>query len=553
MNNKNRVNLPTPAVVAVRGAQRLPRFALLLLCAAYILPGLFGRDPWRQADLSSFGFMASIAQGHASWWQPAIGGVAAEGGPLPYWIGALAIKVMPFADAAFAARLPFALILMLTLVLVWYSCFHLACTEAAQPVAFAFGGEAHSIDYARALADGALLALMATLGLLQLGHETTPELLQLLASSLYLYGLAAAPYRPDKARWAALVSLPVLAASGAPIVAMVLAAIGAGLCSRSRYGEARALVKWLVLAGLLSAISAWEFNAWAWRITTESPAGLGLRMFNLLAWFTWPAGPLAAWTVWRWRSHWQRRHVLLPSVCAAIPITTSLLMGGSDRALLLALPALALLAAFALPTLQRGFAAAVDWFSVFFFSGSALFFWLYYSSMQLGWPATPMANLRKLAIGFEPRFNALALFFALVATLAWLALVRWRTAKHQYALWKSLVLPAGGVALGWLLAMTLLLPPLDYARSNRPLVEQLRKLIPANADCIATPGQALSTSAALEFQGHWQVDGKHALMASRCSYALQASNAAIPDGWEQIAFVRRPTDRVSGFAVLRRR
>ncbi|MDC8773970.1 hypothetical protein [Roseateles albus] len=546
------MNLPTPAVVAVRGAQRLPRFPLLLLCAAYILPGLFGRDPWRQADLSSFGFMASIAQGHAPWWQPAIGGVPAEGGPLPYWIGALAIKALPFADAAFAARLPFALILMLTLMLVWYSCFHLACTEAAQPVAFAFGGEAQSIDYARALSDGALLALMATLGLLQLGHETTPELLQLLASSLFLYGLAAAPFRPVKSRWAALVSLPVLAASGAPIVAMVLAAIGAWLCNRSRYAAARALVKWLLLAGLLATVSAWEFNAWAWRINTAAPVELSLRMMNLLAWFTWPAGPLAAWTIWRWRSHWQRRHILLPLVCALIPIVTSILMGGSDRALLLALPALALLAAFALPTLQRGFAAAIDWFSVFFFSAGALFFWVYYSSMQLGWPAVPLANLRRLATGFEPHFNALALFFAVLATLAWLALVRWRTARHQHALWKSLVLPAGGVALGWLLAMTLLLPPLDYARSNRPLVEQLQKTIPAHVDCIATPDQALSTSAALEFQGQWRVDGVHALAISPCSYALQSSQAQIPEGWEKIALVRRPTDRATGFAVLRR-
>ena len=45
-----------------------------------------------------------------------------------------------------------------------------------QPVAFAFGGEASPLDYARAIADAALLALIASLGLLQLGHETTPEL-----------------------------------------------------------------------------------------------------------------------------------------------------------------------------------------------------------------------------------------------------------------------------------------------------------------------------------------------------------------------------------------
>jgi hypothetical protein len=49
----------------------------------------------------------------------------------------------------------------------------------AQPVPFAFGGEASPTDYARAIADGGLLALIACLGLAQLSHETTPALAQL--------------------------------------------------------------------------------------------------------------------------------------------------------------------------------------------------------------------------------------------------------------------------------------------------------------------------------------------------------------------------------------
>jgi hypothetical protein len=547
------VNLPTPAIVAERGAKTLPRVALLLFCAAYVLPGLFGRDPWRNADLSAFGFMASIAQGHAPWWHPSIAGIAAEGGPLPYWIGALAIKAMPFADAAFAARLPYAAILALVLTLVWYSSFHLARTEAAQPVAFAFGGEAQGLDYARALADGALLALIASLGLLQLGHETTPELLQLLAAALYLYGMAAAPFRPIKARWALLASLPILAASGAPAVAIAFSLLGALLCRRSSYADVRVLTFWLLASGVLAALSAWGFNAWTWRVTVELDADLPRQFFSLLGWFCWPAWPLAMWTLWRWRAHWNRRHIFLPLIAAAVPLATSLLMDGSDRALLLGLPALAVLASFALPTLKRGFSAAMDWFSVFFFSACGLFFWVYYVSMQSGWPAQPLANLRRLAQGFTPEFNGLALALALLATLAWLCLVRWRTSRHQHALWKSLVLPAGGVALCWLLTMTLLLPPLDYARSNTALVERLRAQLPAQVDCLAAPDMALSTLAALEFQGHWAVDGLTPLGSSRCHHALQDGVAPVPAGWVQVGHVRRPTDRDSlSFAVLRR-
>ncbi|MBW8845830.1 MAG: hypothetical protein JF607_12770 [Burkholderiales bacterium] len=540
------MNLPTPAIVAERGVERLPRLALLLLCAAYVLPGLFGRDPWRNADLTSFGFMVNIAQGHAPWWQPTIAGIPADGGPLPYWLGALAIKALPFLDAPVAARLPYAFVLVGVLVAVWYTCFHLARTEAAQPVAFAFGGEAQAVDYARALADGALLALMASLGLLQLGHETTPELVQLLAVSVYLYGLAAAPFKRGRSRAAVLIALPVLAASGAPTVACALGLLGVLLNHRSSYDEAKNQRTWLLGALTLAVLAAWAFNGWAWRMQPGIQLG---SLLSLLAWFCWPAGPLALWTLWRWRRHGLRRHITVPAIALLVPLAACIGMDGSDRALLLALPSLAILAAFALPTLSRGFSAAVDWFSVFFFSASALFFWLYYLSMHTGWPAQPLANLRRLAEGFTPRFNVLALLLAVAATLSWLALVRWRTARHRHALWKSLALPSGGVALGWLLVMSLLLPPLDYARSLAPLVERLKARMPADTQCLAAPGQNLATLAALEWHGGWQVQGRGSLNASSCSHAVISTGQPTPLGWRVVAQVKRPTDR-SGSAGL---
>ncbi|MGN6831419.1 hypothetical protein [Paucibacter sp. M5-1] len=548
------MNLPNPAIVAERGAQRLPRLALLLFCAAYVIPGLFGRDPWRNADMTAFGFMASIAQGHAPWWQPAIAGIPAEGGLLPYWIGAAFIKALPWLDPALAARLPFGLALVAVLVLVWYTTFHLARTDAAQPVAFAFGGEAHAIDYARALADGALLALVASLGLLLLGHETTPELMQLLACSLFIYGLAAAPYRETKARIAVLLALPLLAASGAPAMAAALGAGGAWLVRRSSYEQVRRLLPWLLVAVALGALSAWEFRGWAWRVAVDGHAKDPLRFVSQLAWFCWPAWPMALWTLWRWRRHWQHRHVSVPLLGVLVPLITSLLMNGSDRALLLALPALAVLASFALPTLRRSVAAAMDWFSVFFFSAGALFVWAYYASMQAGWPTQPLANIRKLAQGFEPSFHPLALAVALLGTAAWIALVRWRTARHQHALWKSLVLPAGGVALLWLLAMSLWLPLLDYARSNRALIERLRSQLPTEFNCLAAPGQPMSLLASLEFQGGWVIEARRPLAQSSCQYALLQNDTQVtlPEGWSQVGTVRRPTDRVQHYLVLRR-
>ena len=256
------MNSPTPALVTLRGARRLPRVPLLLLCAAYVLPGLLGRDPWRGADLAAFGQMAAIAEGRTAWWAPMLGGVPADTALLPHWLGAAFIAAgNGFVEPALAARVPFALLLALTLTLVWYTTFHLARTDAAQPVPFAFGGEAEPVDYARAIADGAVLALMATLGLLQLGHETTPELAQLFAMALFVYALAAAPYRRVRSRIAVLAALPLLAGSGAPSMALAAGAAGCAVCWYSRYAQVRPFTGWVAAATALAAALALAIGA----------------------------------------------------------------------------------------------------------------------------------------------------------------------------------------------------------------------------------------------------------------------------------------------------
>ena len=226
------VNPPTPALVTQRAARSMPRVALLVLCAAYVLPGVFGRDPWRNADITAFGYMLSLAEGRSAWLSPALGGIAADAALLPYWLGAGFIKLLsPWLDPAIAARLPFAALLALTLALTWYATYQLARTEAAQPVAFAFGGEAQPIDYARALADAAVLALIAGLGLLQLGHETTPELAQLFAVSLLMWSMAAAPFRLWRARVGVVSALALIAGSGAPFIALATGVAGTPVCT----------------------------------------------------------------------------------------------------------------------------------------------------------------------------------------------------------------------------------------------------------------------------------------------------------------------------------
>jgi len=551
------VTSPNPALVSQRAAQRLPRVALLLFCAAYVLPGVFGRDPWKSADISAFGYMLGIANGQTPWLAPTVGGLPADAALLPYWLGAVFIKLLgPWLGPALAARIPFALLLVAVLVLTWYACYHLARTEAAQPLPFAFGGEANPTDYARAIADGALLALVATLGLLQLGHETTPELAQLASVALFLYALAASPFRGRTPVIAVVIALPALAASGAPAIALTLGLVGGLICNASTYEPARHFVRWIVASTVFAVLLATALGAWAVR-TEVSTLSLGgaWGLLRLLAWFTWPAWPLALWTVWRWRDHLSNRHIAVPLGCAGVSLLACIAMGSSERALMLGLPPLAVLAAFALPTLQRSTAAAIDWFSVCFFTAFAAAIWVVYASMQTGVPAQPAANIARLAPGYVPSFSVFALTFAGLGTLAWLWLVKWRTGRNRHPLWKSLVLPASGVALCWLLAMTLLLPPLDQARSYRSLVQRVSKLMP-RTDCIAAPGVTRAQAAALEYLGGYRVDAVTPARTTACPYLLvmETRQEARPPGagWKLLSRERRNTSDEEITAVYRR-
>ena len=190
------MNKPSPAIVAQSAVRRLPRLALVLFCLAYLLPGFFGREPWKNEDIAAFGVMRELASTAQNWLTPQLLGVMTGfDALLPYWFGALAIQWLPFMDPALAVRVPFVMLLALTLLTTWYAVYYLARSPQAQPVAFAFGGEAHPADYARAIADAGVLALIACLGLAQLSHETTPALAQLGFTSLAFYALATTPYR----------------------------------------------------------------------------------------------------------------------------------------------------------------------------------------------------------------------------------------------------------------------------------------------------------------------------------------------------------------------
>lgn len=566
------MNQPTPAIVAQGAVNRLPRIALLLVTIAYVLPGFLGRVPWKRADMTAFGYMAELASGAGSWFSPKLMGMPPEvDALLPYWFGAWAMQLAPsWVAPDFAARIPFGLMLALSMAATWYGTYYLARSPHAQPVAFAFGGEAKPADYARAIADGGLLAFIACLGLAQLAHETTPALAQLCFTALLFYALAVLPYRTLGATVAGAAGLFGLALSGAPTMAVVLGFGGAliHLLDRTeshghRPGKRIEAAFLLLITGLTVALVSY-LGLWRWRIhlpqaTWDEWHSLG----RLFLWFTWPAWPLALWTLWRWRRQRTRkgvpsRHLALPLLFVLTAIGATLTTAAADRSLLLALPAMAALSAFALPTLRRSVAALIDWFTLLFFSGCALIIWIVWISMQTGVPRQPAANAARLAPGFESSFSVTAFAIAVAATLAWLWLVKWRVGRHRAAIWKSLVLPAGGAALSWLLLMTLWLPLLDYARSYAPLVRRTLIVMKQPPSCVQVHGLSRSQVAAFRFHGHLKVEP--ASTTAQCPWLIvdkdampTLSNVVNRNDWTYHSSLRHPADRDEDLSVFRRK
>ncbi len=483
----------------------LPRWLLLTLCIVYAAFGLFGRDPWKNEDAAGFGVMWTMANGSLhDWLMPnLVGKFITSDGPLGYWLGALAIRSFtPWMDASNASRVYTGVLFCIACGFVWYAAYLLGRRAEIQPFKYAFGGEPEPRDYGRTLADGALLILLACFGFAERGHETTPQLTQFAAIAMLIYGLVRSTEKPTEGAlwWGCAVGLVALA--GNPVLVGALLAgtlmlylIAADLRARQLLliGLPLALVifsGWPLAAFVFTPNDAsWFLNQWLHGNLLRfsgPPAPVLLYAAKNLPLFTWPAWPLAAWAWFSWTGLRNRAHIAIPlSVIAPLLGLVILQSQQTNRLYILLLPPLAVLAAFALPTLKRGAINAFDWFAVLSFTILGTFVWLVWLASITGFPPPLARNLARLAPGFEPHFKILSFSCAVIVTLCWCLLVRWRISQQPRVLWRSVVLSSAGTTLMWVLLMTLWLPIINYSRTYRDVAQQIATHLPHDYECIS--------------------------------------------------------------------
>jgi 4-amino-4-deoxy-L-arabinose transferase-like glycosyltransferase len=618
-----RATTQSPARLTASATLKLPRWALVALCLLYILPGLIGRDPWKSEDASAFGVMWTMATGAGyggvvDWLLPNVAGAPVlDSGPLMYWVGASFIALFGhLMGADLAARLATVLFFFVAVTGIWYATYLVGRRPAAQPAALAFGGQPEARDYGRVLADGALLILLATIGLLIRAHESSSDVAMLAMLSAGLYGMARSLEEPKAgAGWIAL-SLVGLVLSRGPAPALAMALLWVALIVlHADFKMARRTSVVVLLPLTIAGLAIWPLLTWIvvpdagthiamrltewWHYFDGIDAQAAAKYLRTLPWSTWLAWPLAAWGVWSWRDRLRHAHLALPGgfVIAMLLVLCST-SDTSDGQLLLVLPGLVMLAAIGLPTLRRGGANAFDWFSLLVYSIVAIFIWFAWFAKMTGAPAGFARSIARLTPGVTYEFRPLVFGLAIAATIAWLAIVRWRIVSHPKVLWRSVVLASAGLILAWTLTSTLFINTINASRTYRDVSSELVNALgaaqrtperivatrsrnatkatptpttPAKAEssdpgapggsCVATDGLGLAQRASFAWFGglhfsHVDYQGNN---VDECDYLLrqdltrnQRADTSPANRWKLLWEGRRPADRDERFRLYRK-
>lgn len=567
----------TPARLTANASAKLPRLVLLVLAIAYVLAGLYGRDPWKTDDVLSLAAMLSVLQSQGTdWLIPHLGDLKlTQDGPLSIWVGAILIHVFsPLLGEIAASRLVNLLWFGITLSCVWYGTYLLGRRIEAQPLALPFGGEPTVKDYGRLIADVATLLFLATGGVLLRFHEISNVPANLAFQAMGFYALAR---MMDKPKMGML--MLTLALTGAfltrawPGLIPLLLALPIAFQRRSVLWSSRyyALAA-IVLASVL--IASWWIPTmrlhpeWikAWLYWNQLSFGLpeyenAVRPLRDLPWFLWPTWPLALLAIWQWRRWTTAPHIWTPLSLVIAAILTLMISPQSDEAeyILFVCP-LAVLAAFAIPTMRRGVINTLDWFALMCFSVTVACVWIGWIALHFGIPKQISLNIARLTVGYEPQIVWWAVLLAMVCTLCWCAMVLWRVKANPNALWRGSLLAAGGLTITWIMLVLLWLPAVDYVRSYRPMSAEIRQTLeglsatPGELACLREQGLALGPRASLYVFNHIEL-----IYDPKCPFVLQQTTrkklenneAGFSDNAEVLWQGSRGADRFDRYRILR--
>ncbi|MGB9150004.1 MAG: hypothetical protein WCB36_07130 [Burkholderiales bacterium] len=533
-------------------------FLFLLVCVAWILPGLVGHDPWKPDEALNFGYIYRILQS-GEWIVAPQGGEAfASKAPL------YSLTAAAFARA-FGGWLPV------------HDAARLA-TGFYMGLAMLFTGLASRELFGFRFGRLAVLILIGCLGLLLRAHEMVGDVALLAGLALAYWGVAKSRISGFTGGAAIGTGIGIAFMSKGLIAPTIICITGLWLAVLFReWRTLRFLQAWFVAPfAALPWVALWPLALFkrspelfaSWRganSMSEFIAGmtatpwLSLRfMLELLPWYAWPALPLAAWTLWaNGRRGLGYPSTQLPLVGFLVSLAAVVLFAPqSDLSAMPMLIPLSILAAGGVDTLRRSAASALDWFGMMTFGILSFILWLGFIAVFTGFPARLAKRITEYQPGFTPQFHAIAFMFALGLTVIWLMVV-WRTRQSNR---RAVVNWTAGITMFWLLAMALWLPYVDYGRSYRSVFTELKSALPATTNCLASKDLGEPQRALLSYYGV-QVSAPlyqplPANVGDDCALLLVQGSPKKPftlaGGWKKIWEGSRPGERNERFYLYQR-
>ena len=272
---------------------------MLGLVLIYGMMGFVGREPYKPLEISQIGWFflsvdqGSIAKAHDFGFDPLLHPI--DFAVLFGWMTHLLEPKFIFLLLQMVSWL----LLCATLLLTWHAAKRFASLSAAQPVTFAFGGEAKASAYAVAIADSSVLALIAALGFSQFGHEFSPFVFQITCVSGLMMATSVIQGSGLMRLMTRALPLILLAQAGAPLLAMMLcvALVAQSFLTRSAGRREREIMLHFIL---LLMIAAWligiHWDEMRYQLNARHSDELN-RVVKLMIWFTWPIWPMAVTNV----------------------------------------------------------------------------------------------------------------------------------------------------------------------------------------------------------------------------------------------------------------
>ncbi len=526
----------------------------VIICFAWLVPGLIGHDPWKPDEAMAMGVVYSMLTSADTWLVPHIAGVVhIDYPPLYYWLATLSAKLWSFVLPAHdGARLASGMCMFVTIFYLYKSANKLF-DERAGRIAVAL--------------------LIGSLGLLLRAHELNPEIAGLTGMAIAIYGLTRIRFEARKGITAGIGAL-VMALSIGLLPALVVPAIALAMMAVLHDWQNRAFSRGILicLAILLIGGSIYPLVLWLNGLLTNAmffEGVLGASMFDthlrttiaplyvfqILPWYALPTLPMAIWL-------WHRdRRIIRERIELALPIAAfgvllfwiSLFRDGRDTAALLLLLPLALAAAHSLDRLPKGVASFVDWFGLVFFGTAALALWLYWTAAVIGFPEGAARAVARAAPGFTFILLWVPVVIAAALTGVWIYAVVMAHRNNR----RAVVNWAAGITLLWVLLNLLGLPAVDHVRSYRAPVNEVSALI--NADktqvhrCIVGLNIGEPQRAMFDYFSQLRFVGPKSPGASDCRWLLvQGTKASEPDisaPWSLRWEGARPGDKVEQFRL----